>query len=59
MKKPADPKPHDFDFAIIGSGLAGLTMALHLADHGRVALFAKDGLVDGSSLYAQGGSPRS
>ena len=55
MKKPADPNPHDFDFAVIGSGLAGLTMALHLADHGRVALFAKDGLVDGSSLYAQGG----
>ena len=55
MKKPTDPNPHDFDFAVIGSGLAGLTMALHLADHGRVALFAKDGLVDGSSLYAQGG----
>ena len=55
MKKLTDSDPHDFDFAVIGSGLAGLTMALHLADHGRVALFAKDGLVDGSSLYAQGG----
>ena len=55
MKKSPDPYPRDFDFAVIGSGLAGLTMALHLADHGRVALFAKDGLVEGSSLYAQGG----
>nr|WP_298138058.1 L-aspartate oxidase [Acidiferrobacter sp.] len=55
MKKLIDSGSYDCDFAVIGSGLAGLTMALHLADHGRVALFAKDGLIDGSSLYAQGG----
>ncbi len=55
MKKHPGCHPRTYDFAVIGSGLAGLTLALHLADHGEVALFAKASLVDGSSFYAQGG----
>lgn len=44
-----------FDVLIIGSGAAGLTHALHLADHARVAVLSKDKLEEGASLYAQGG----
>ncbi|MBC7944980.1 MAG: L-aspartate oxidase [Burkholderiales bacterium] len=44
-----------FEVAIIGSGLAGLTVALHLADHKRVGLITKKTLPDGASSWAQGG----
>ncbi|HVC50050.1 MAG TPA: L-aspartate oxidase [Burkholderiales bacterium] len=44
-----------FDVVIIGSGLAGLTSALNLADHKKVALITKRLLLDGSSNWAQGG----
>ena len=40
---------------IIGSGLAGLTAALHLARSHRVAVITKRALSDGSSNWAQGG----
>lgn len=46
---------HQFDILIIGSGTAGLTLALHLADHAQVAVLSKDQLEEGASLYAQGG----
>lgn len=46
---------YHFDVLIIGSGVAGLTHALHLADHARVAVLSKDQLQEGASLYAQGG----
>ncbi len=55
MPNPEDRGVPPYDFAVIGSGLAGLTLALHLARHGEVALLAKAGLSDGSSVYAQGG----
>ncbi|MFA5687670.1 MAG: L-aspartate oxidase [Kiritimatiellales bacterium] len=45
----------DTDFLIIGSGLAGLTAALRLADTGRVLLVAKRDAMECSSRYAQGG----
>jgi L-aspartate oxidase len=43
------------DVVIIGSGAAGLTAALNLADTHRVAVLAKGGLSDGSTAWAQGG----
>lgn len=44
-----------FDVIVIGSGVAGLTTALNLAEHYQVALISKSSLSEGSSLYAQGG----
>jgi L-aspartate oxidase len=38
-----------FDTLIIGSGLAGLTLALHLARSGKVGLVTKRALLDGAS----------
>ncbi|MDO8903003.1 L-aspartate oxidase [Hydrogenophaga sp.] len=46
---------HRFDVLIIGSGLAGLTAALHLANTHRVAVVTKRQIEDGSSNWAQGG----
>ena len=41
---------------VLGGGLAGLTVALRLADSGvHVGLLAKRSLDDGSSYHAQGG----
>ncbi len=45
----------DFDVLIVGSGLAGLSAALHLAPTHRVAVITKAALGDGSSQWAQGG----
>jgi L-aspartate oxidase len=44
-----------FDVAIVGSGLAGLSVALHLAGTRKVALISKRELLDGASNWAQGG----
>lgn len=44
-----------FDFIIIGSGLAGLCSALHAAEKGSVLLVTKGSLPDSNSWYAQGG----
>ena len=45
----------DFGVLIVGSGLAGLSAALHLAPTHRVAVLTKRALNDGSSAWAQGG----
>ena len=44
-----------FDTLIIGSGLAGLTLAIKLADHRKVGLITKRSIFDGASDRAQGG----
>jgi len=46
---------HTFDVLIVGSGLAGLTAAIHLAPTHRVAILTKRAMADGSSGWAQGG----
>jgi len=44
-----------FDVAIVGSGLAGLSVALHLAKTRKVVVISKRSLLDGASNWAQGG----
>ena len=44
-----------FDVLIVGSGLAGQSLALRLADSRRVALVTKKTLADSASAWAQGG----
>ncbi|MDB2356294.1 MULTISPECIES: L-aspartate oxidase [unclassified Pseudoalteromonas] len=48
-------KHHTTDVAIIGSGAAGLSLALSLANHCNVIVISKGELKEGSTLYAQGG----
>jgi len=43
------------DFLIIGSGVAGLTFALKVAEFGTVAVVTKRGIMDTSTRMAQGG----
>jgi len=43
------------DFLIIGSGVAGLTFALKVAEFGNVALVTKKGIMDSTTTLAQGG----
>ena len=43
------------DVLIIGSGLAGLTSALKLADHKKILIVSKREIEDSSSQWAQGG----
>jgi L-aspartate oxidase len=45
----------DFDVLILGSGLAGQSLALRLADQRRIAIVTKKMLVDSASGWAQGG----
>jgi len=40
---------------ILGAGLAGLTVALHLAEHAPVIVLAKRQLEEGATAWAQGG----
>ncbi|MCB0377044.1 MAG: L-aspartate oxidase [Bdellovibrionales bacterium] len=43
------------DFLIIGTGVAGLSFALKMAEHGRVTLVAKSSLSNNNTSMAQGG----
>ena len=49
------PKQYDHDVLIVGSGAAGLALALHLPSHCRTAVISKADLTQGSTYYAQGG----
>ncbi len=44
-----------YDFLVIGSGLAGLSFALKVANSGKVAVITKTSLNDTNTSYAQGG----
>ncbi len=49
------PNQHNYDVLVIGSGAAGLTLALDLARSARVAVLSKGELNEGSTWFAQGG----
>ena len=45
----------EFDFVVVGSGIAGLSFALKAAQHGSVAVITKRKGADSSTAWAQGG----
>src|ERR1051325_3082374 len=45
----------EYDFVVIGSGIAGLSFAIKAARHGRVAVITKRKGVDSNTAWAQGG----
>ncbi|MDA3865495.1 MAG: L-aspartate oxidase [Salinivirgaceae bacterium] len=44
-----------YDFLVIGSGIAGLSFALKVADHGSVCVLSKTRIEETNTRYAQGG----
>jgi L-aspartate oxidase len=55
MPQPQPTAVTSFDVVVIGSGLAGLTTALRVADSRKVGLITKRRLAEGASAWAQGG----
>jgi len=49
------PSVHQVDFLVIGSGIAGLSYALKVAEFGSVAVVTKAEAQEGCTQYAQGG----
>lgn len=48
-------KIHHADYAVVGSGIAGLRAAIELSDAGSVLVLAKSNLSDSATAWAQGG----
>jgi len=46
---------NDIDFLVVGSGIAGLSFALRVAERGRVAVVTKKNDSESNTNYAQGG----
>src|SRR5690606_26131613 len=46
---------HQFDVIFVGSGCAGLSLALSLPDHFNIEVLAKSTLTDASTFYAECG----
>jgi len=53
--RPPTADPAAAPVVIVGAGLAGLTVALHLADRHPVVLLAKRGFDEAATAWAQGG----
>lgn len=49
------PKIHHVDYAVVGSGIAGLRAAIELSEAGNVLVLAKSNLNDSATAWAQGG----
>lgn len=47
--------PDRFDYLVVGSGLAGLSFALHASQHGSVCVLTKGEVTDSNTSWAQGG----
>src|SRR5436305_6246718 len=45
----------EFDFLVLGSGIAWVSFALKVAPHGRVAIITKKNRAESNTNYAQGG----
>ncbi|NVP01976.1 FAD-dependent oxidoreductase, partial [Photobacterium damselae subsp. damselae] len=50
-----DTPQHQCDVLVIGSGAAGLSLALRLASIGNITVLSKGPLSEGATYYAQGG----
>jgi L-aspartate oxidase len=55
LPKSTQNSDKHYDVLVIGSGAAGLTLALSLSKNNRVAILSKGQLREGSTWYAQGG----
>ena len=55
MRQINTPMDHSTDFLIIGSGVAGLSFALKVAEYGQVAVVTKKEALESNTNLAQGG----
>jgi L-aspartate oxidase len=51
----SSPKTYHADYAVVGSGIAGLRAAIELSASGTVLVLAKSNLSDSATAWAQGG----